>query len=238
MGKFAKWIGGGLGWAFSGSPVGALFGFLLGSLIDSAQASQVTGQTTTGDFAMSLLVLIAAVLKADGKVLKSELDYVKTFLIQNFGEESAHEALVLLRDLLKQNIPVEEVCGQIRNSLDYSSRLQLLHLLYGICAADDRLSPEEMSLVEKIAAYLGISESDAASIKSMFVQDMDSAYKVLEIERQATDEEVKKAYRKMALKYHPDKVSYLGEDFRKTANEKFQKVNEAYEKIKKERSMV
>ncbi len=71
----------------------------------------------------------------------------------------------------------------------------------------------------------------------MFVPETDSSYKILEIERTASNDEVKKAYRKMAMKYHPDKVSHLGEDYRKSADEKFKKVNEAYEKIKKERNM-
>jgi DnaJ like chaperone protein len=239
MGKFAKWLGGGLGWAFFG-PLGGLFGFLIGSVIDSStiEARQISGKTTTGDFAMSLLVLVAAVLKADGKIMKSELDYVKQFFIQNFGEDGAREALVMLRDLLKQQIPVKDVCFQIQTGLDYSSRLQLLHFLYGICNADGIMAPEEVLMVGNIADYLGINDSDKNSIKSMFVVETDSAFKILEIEPTATNEEIKKAYRQMALKYHPDKVSYLGEDFRKAANEKFQKVNEAYEKIKKERGIV
>jgi len=72
---------------------------------------------------------------------------------------------------------------------------------------------------------------------SMFVPSTDAAYKILEIKPEDSDEEVKKAYRRMAMKYHPDKVSYLGEEFKKTAHEKFQKVNQAYEQIKKERGL-
>jgi DnaJ like chaperone protein len=239
MAKFAKWLGGGLGWAFFG-PLGGLLGFTLGSIIDSAQIStqRVAGQTTVGDFAVSLLVLCAAVMKADGKVMRSELDYVKRYFIQNFGEDGATEALVMLRDLLNQNIPVQDVCLQIKDRLDYSSRLQLLHFLYGIALADDVCSPEEIRVIEDIASFLGISANDQQSIKNMFVPDNDSWYKILEIEQSATNEEVKKAYRRMAMKYHPDKVSYLGDDFKNAAHEKFQKVNEAYEKIKKERGIV
>lgn len=238
MAKFAKWIGGGLGWALAG-PLGGVIGFFVGTFIDQAgQMRQVeSGMTTRGDFAVSLLVLVAAVMNADKKVLASELDFVRQYFVQNFGRASAQEAMLMLRDILKQTIPVRDVSVQIKNKLDYPSRLQLVHFLYGIAYSDQKVSSEEVKVIEIIAGYLGISDKDIQSLQSMFYKDIDSAYKILEIDKTATDEEVKKAYRRMALKYHPDKVSYLGEEFRKTANEKFQKVNEAYERIKKERGM-
>jgi DnaJ like chaperone protein len=195
-------------------------------------------RTTSGAFAMSLLVLVAAVMKADGKVLKTELDYVKRFFVQNFGEDTSREAVVMLRDLLKQPIPVQDVCRQIKQNLDYSSRLQLVHFLFGIASADDQVHGSEQKTIEMIAGYLGISAKDRESIKYMFIPQTDAAYKILEINKDVSDAEVKKAYRKMANKYHPDKVSHLGEDFQKAANEKFRKVNEAYQQIKKERKIV
>ncbi len=240
MGKFAKWVAGGLGWVFLG-PIGGILGFTLGALLDAPDLSQPRlsgrGRTTTGDFAMSLLVLIAAVMKADGKVLKSELDYVKKYLMQSFGADSAKEALGMLRDILKQEIPLDDVTGQIRQHMNYSSRLQLLHLLYGLSEADKRISSKELEVIERIAAGLGISKRDKESVKHMFIPETDGAYKILEIDPSVTDEEVKKAYRKMAMKFHPDKVSHLGTDFQKFANEKFKKVNEAYNNIKKERNI-
>ncbi len=242
MGNFAKWIGGGLGWVMGG-PIGGLLGFLIGSVVDNTTVTAAeyrTGprQTTTGAFGMSLLVLIAAVMKADGKVVRSELNYVKQFFINQFGQETAGEALMILRDLLKQNIPVRDVCNQIRTNMDYSSRLQLLHILLNIAGADGAVTGAELELIEKMSGFLGISVSDFQSIRNMFVPETDSAYKILETDRSASDEEIKKAYRKMAMKYHPDKVSHLGDDFRKIAEDKFRSVNEAYEKIRKERNMV
>ena len=242
MGRFGKWIGGGLGWAMGG-PIGGLLGFLVGSFIDSttvtteAYTSQ-TNRTTPGAFTASLMVLIAAVMKADGKVLKSELDYVKQFFVRQFGREAAADATMMLKDLLKQNIPLRDVCSQISRNMDYSSRLQLLQLLYSVSLADGNVHPSEIQVIDQVAGYLGISQSDLVSIKNMFIPETDSSYRILEIERTASDEEVKKAYRRMAMKYHPDKVSHLGEEFKKTADEKFKKVNEAYEKIKKERNLV
>ena len=241
MGRFGKWIGGGLGWVMGG-PIGGMLGFLVGSLVDgtstetSSTYERRTG-TTPGAFGVSLLVLIAAVMKADGKVVKSELDYVKEYLVRQFGKESAAEASIILRDILKQNIPLQDICRQISGHMDYSSRLQLMHLLFGVSIADSNVNQQEQAVIEKIAGYTGISDSDYISIRNMFIPETDSAYKILEIERSASNEELKKAYRRMAMKYHPDKVSHLGDDFKKSADEKFRKVNEAYEKIKKERNI-
>ncbi len=244
MAKLGKWIGGGLGFTLGG-PLGALAGFFLGSFFDEAEiissnTSTSTGpkmQITQGDYMFSLLVLVTVVLKADGKILRSELDYVKEFLVRSFGTDGAKQALVILKDLTQQNIPVTDVCNQIKKFIDYSSRLQLIHFLFGIANADGIIHPDELSLIQHIASTLGISQPDYNSIEAMFVPKTDWAYDILEIQKQASNEEVKKAYRKMALKYHPDKVSYLGEDVQKAANEKFQKLNEAYQLICKERGL-
>lgn len=240
MAKFGKWIGAGLGWTFGG-PIGAVIGLGLGWMFDTAKDADTEKgyrNTTTGDFAVSLMVLVAAVMKADGKVVRSELDYVKTFLISKFGEESASEALKMLRDLLKQNIPIEDITYQIRNRLDYHSRLELMHLLYGIALADNKIQEAEQKLINQIAYYLDISSSDQQSIRSMFEKADDSAYKILGVDRNASADEIKKAYRKLASENHPDKVSYLGNDFMKDAEEKFQKINAAYEKIKKDKGII
>ena len=241
MGIFGKWLGGGLGFVMGG-PIGGLLGFLVGSMIDGTTVhtstyAPGTARTSQGDFGMSLLVLVAAVMKADGKVVKSELDYVKQFFIRQFGPDSAKQALLMLKDILKQDIPVRDVCLQIKGNMDYSSRLQLLHLLFNISLADKVIESSEIVIIERISSYLGVASGDFLSIKNMFIPETDSSYKILEIEPSSTNEEVKKAYRKIAMKYHPDKVSHLGDDVRKSADEKFARVNEAYEKIKRERNI-
>ncbi|MGE0020997.1 MAG: TerB family tellurite resistance protein [Draconibacterium sp.] len=243
MAKFGKWIGGGLGWAVGG-PIGGILGFVIGSVFDGGSEAMQTGrtgysgQTTAGGYIMSLLVLTAAVMKADGKILRSELDYVKKFLVHNFGEASATEGVRMLRDLLEQTIPVDSVANQIKVNMNYSARLQLLHFLFGIAQADGQIDAAEKEIIGVISREMGINTPDFESIQAMFIPNTDGDYQILEIERAATNDEIKKAYRRMAMKYHPDKVSHLGDDFQKAAHEKFQSVNKAYENIKKERGIV
>lgn len=237
MAKWNKWIAGALGWAMGG-PIGGILGFALGAISDEATQNYKPGTALPpNDFSAALLVLCAAVMKADNRLMKTELEYVKKFFTQQFGAAITQQRMLLLREILKQDIPVHEVCQQIKMNVDSSSRLQLLHLLFGIAAADGQVNKDEQSLLALIASLLGINERDYVSLQSMFVKDGDAAYKILEIEKSTGDDEVKKAYRRMAMKYHPDKVHHLGPEYQKDAQEKFKKINEAYETIKKERGM-
>ena len=193
--------------------------------------------TSAGDFNASLLVLSAAMMKADGKVLKSELNYVKTYLQHQFGEETASEYLLALRDITKQEINVKSVCHQIKFYMNHSNRLLLMQYLLGIAKADNDLHGSEVYLIMEIGRYMGISEKDIHSMLGIQRGAGKAPYEILEIPQDASDQEVKKAYRRMANKYHPDKVSNLGEEHKQAAEERFIEVQKAYEVIKKSRGM-
>ena len=248
MGCFTKLFLAGLGWAFTGSPIGGIVGYALGSLISSRRPSVIRSEAKKQfgnteekrDFNVSLLVLSAAVMKVDGSVKKSELDYVKRFFLQNFGQEKAEGYIKMLRDILDREYNISEVSQQIGKYMNYSTKLQLLHYLFGIAAADGVVSSSEMDVIHNISLSMGLHESDYQSIKSMFVREVnasDNAYKILGIDPSATDEEVKKAYRDMAKKHHPDRVGNLGDEVRQAAEKKFQEINQAYELIKKQRGI-
>ncbi len=262
MGK-GKWIGGILGWVIFG-PIGGLIGFLIGSMADMGskliesdvnEGRPYTGTHKSGtgtrrpsspqdrnigqrnSFIVSLLVLSTAVIKADGKYLKSELEYVRNFIRNNFGERAVPEAMEILKGLKDKQINIYEVGGQIRQYMNYSQRMQLFHYLVSLAQCDVNVCQAEIDVLRSIASAMGISSANANSILAMFEKSIESAYTVLEIDKNATEEEIKKAYKRLAMKHHPDKVATLGPDIQKSAEEKFKKVQEAYETIKKERGM-
>ena len=233
-----KWIAGVLGWALLG-PIGGILGYYFASRAEKAaevndEAQRIQGQRNS--FLMSLLVLSAAVIKADGKTTSQELSTLRSFFARNFGPLAGNEAEEIVKDLLTKDFNLYEVCTQVRSCMDYSQRLQLYHYLVGLGACDG-LHQREIDILETIATYIGLSKSEVDSIFAQFRPSNDSNYKILEITHEATNEEVRKAYRKMAVKYHPDKVATLGEDVQKAAEEKFKAINQAYEAICKERGI-
>lgn len=277
MAKIAKWIGGALGWA-AGGPVGAILGLFIGSAIDSAgndfRTNEKNAPTREGDYNASLLILMSKVMKADGSIKKSELNFVKEFLSKNYTNEKANEYLRLLRELLDKEIPIADVCLEIRRHMGIEHRRQLVYYLFQLASADGELVKSEVNVIEQIARSLQIPQKDYMSMYYMFwgregseqyyqnhseqqreaeeqqrrqyqrqqrqsykTYSSDAAYKILEISSSATDDEVKKAYRSLAKKYHPDKFVNLGEAHVNGAKEKFQKVQEAYEKIKTKRGL-
>jgi len=243
MGFIGKIFAGGLGWALGG-PIGAILGVVFASALDglsNTYTPNINGETSTSqsDFMMAMLVLLAAIMKADGKVVRSELDVVKTYLRQMFDEDTALKALQILKGLLKQDIPIESVAVQVGANLNASAKRELLHMLFSLAYADNDFSPAEEALLLKIASLMGVSEADIRSIQAMFgnVSNPNWAYEVLDIDKSVSDDEVKKAFRKLAMKYHPDRVNTLGEEVRKSATEKFKKLQEAYDVIKKQRNM-
>ncbi len=241
VGKKILW--GGLGWVLGG-PIGAIVGYSLAGITGQSMNSYGSSyqrrqypQTQPGDFIVCLLVLFGAVMKADNKMLKSELNFVKNFLSKQFSQNEVRNFMILFKDIIKQDYPLRDVCKQIVRSMDHPSRLELVHILFGLSNSDGQIDTSEINLLGTISGYLNINKNDFNSIKAMFVHDTLSDYNILEIDPNSTDDEVKKAYRKMAIKYHPDKVSHLGDELKNIAEEKFKSVNDAYQSIKKERKI-
>ena len=257
----SKWIGGVLGWVVGG-PLGALAGFALGSLFDAnnreireeayggnggASANPYEGQRNS--FLFSLLALASYIIKADGKVMHSEMEYVRRFLRSNFGEDAVMQGEQILLRLFEERKQMDSrspgmfantirQCGaQIAANMSYEERLQLLSFLAGISKADGQVTSDEVAALKEVARSMGLTDAEVDSMLNLGSTSLDGAYKVLEVAPEATDDEVKKAYRRLALKHHPDRVASLGEDVQKAAEEKFKQITDAYERIKKARGM-
>ena len=202
------------------------------------------------------MMLSSIVMKADGVTMKSELNFVKSFFAQQFGQSRSQVYLTNLKTYLEQDISIEKVCDIINNNINQSSKVQLLHYMIGIAVADGEMSNTEMQVLRRITQALRINQQTFNSILAMFNfqqqgggyhqrtntannngVSLDNAYKILGIDESANEAEIKKAYRKLAIKYHPDKVAQLGEEFQKGAKEKFQKVQDSYEKIKESKGI-
>lgn len=245
-----KWIAALAGFYLFKYP-GAILGFVVGSFIDSSTNSggkrrgprtvfsDMTRQSVTpADFEINLLSLCSIVIKADGTVSQTEMDYVRQYFVQTYGKDKANAIFRTFNDINKnREISAQRICTFLNQRTRYEVRLQLLHFLFGIARADGNVSASEISKIQEISGYLKIAFRDFESIKAMFVKSADTAYKILEIEKTATEDQIKKAYRTMAKKYHPDRVNTENEAIKKGAEEKFKEVQKAYETIQKERGI-
>jgi DnaJ like chaperone protein len=232
--SLGKWVGIGAGWFFGG-PIGAIIGYYIGKNFFNGNNDQEKA------YEISLLILASLVIKADGKVVREELNYVKSFFTSTFGLAKANKYFEIFNTLNKQALSsqLRGVCIQLTQSINHASRLQIIHFLFGVASSDNEIHPAEINLINKIAGYLNINHHDLQSIYSMFLKNdssIDKYYKILEIEKEVSTEEVKKAYRKLVMKYHPDKLQGVSDDIIKLANEKFLSIQDAYEKIIQHRS--
>jgi len=243
-----KWFAAMVGYFLFRFP-GAIIGFLVGSFIDNFSSSSGSGAQTVfrdmtrqsvspADFELNLLSLCSIVIKADGRASQREMDYVRQYFVGTYGKEKANAIFRTFNEInKKREISAQRICAFLTQRTRYEVRLQLLHFLFGIAHADGNVSTSEVNKIREIAGYLRVSLRDFESIKAMFIKSANNSYKILEIEKTVSDDEVKKAYRKMAKKYHPDRVNTKDEAIKKGAEEKFKEVQKAYETIQAERGL-
>lgn len=203
------------------------------------------------DFETSLLVLASVIIKADGKINQAELDYVRRHFANTYGKERANEAFAQFRKVMKEQVSVRKTCAQIGQFMPYSARVQLVKFLFGVAYADGKVTQGEELEIRKIASYMQIGQHDYLVLRAMYYteqqysgsysttysQSSDYEYETLGLSESASEDEIKKAYRNLAKKYHPDRLQNASNEDKRVAKEKFQKIQTAYEKIKKQRGI-
>ena len=253
-----EWICAIIGFAFFQFP-GAILGYFIGYLFKQASGgiSFFDNQTkpfqgsqghnvTSADFELHLLSLCSLVIRANGVVTQAELDFVRMQFVQMYGKERANAVFRKFNELVKgREISAQRVATYVRARTTYETRLQIIYFLFGIAKADGKVSDDEVQQIREISYYFFINSVDFESIKAMFVGYQQNyqqtneyrvdAYKILGVSSSATEAEVKRAYRDMAKKYHPDKVITDDEAIKKGAEEKFKQVQQAYDQICRER---
>lgn len=233
-----KAIGAGLGFLFGG-PFGAILGTITGDFFDKSTLSTerpVSNHDRSLNFITHLVGILMSTAKADGRISAQEINVIERAFV-SFGFKG--EDLRFIRDLIKHTsgavLDLRAVCHEYKQYSSYEERLSLLRIVYMVAFADKELHPDEESMINRIIGYLGIDSDDAFEIRGEFCSDNDKHYKILNTTRNSSNEDIKKAYRLLSKKYHPDKVSHLGDEFATLASDKFQKINSAYEEIKKEK---
>jgi len=241
-------------------PFGTLFGGLIGHMFDRA-AEERTGRGRPAgrlewdsrrqgaedptsraqlNFIACLIGLSIAVARSGGGVKVSHVDTLKAFFRRSFPYGGVDQDVIQhLIDEMYANrdaIDVEALCGYFGGVSTVEGRLLLLRLLFEIAAADQAgVTAAEENLIRRITALLGLTEAIFRQVRAEFVGEQGRAYGVLGVKPDAAVDEIKRAYRKLAVENHPDKVANLGPEFVKVAEEKFKVIQEAYDEIRKER---
>lgn len=235
-------------------PIGAILGFLLGRFFN------IKRSTTIDDGVLyNISALFAAVMKADHQIMQSELYSFRDFFLQHFGQNAASQAIDYLKELKDKDIQIQEHAARLNLKLNYTERLEILRYLFQLSYVDNDMSSDELEIIQRIAQYFQIRQTDYDYIRNTYqfyqqqqnrqgyysnysgsygsYSSLNADYALLGVKSSDSDDVIKKAYRRLAVDNHPDKVAHLGENARKEAEARFAKINEAYQRIKKARNL-
>ncbi len=257
MGWLGKIVGGTIGFAIGG-PIGAIAGAVFGHTIDRKEDRYLSsganrqgfspGQLSNNEeaqltFFIASFSMLAKMAKADGRVSEDEIRSVEDFMENDLhlDEDSKKSARNIFREAVNSKNRFEDFATQFYNVFRTQPRLieLMMDVLLRVSAADGRISPEEETLLNSAVRIFNISQSAYANFKKRYVKETSKYYALLNCDENASDQEIKRQYRKLVTEFHPDKIEAKGlpEEFVKFASDKFIKIQEAYDHIKKERGL-
>ena len=204
-------------------------------------------QTETHNTFVYLLVnILVKIAQVDGKVTRDEVKTIRHFFQYNlhYSQNQLFWIKELIKEALASGLSLDSLLQEFRQKFAYEPRLILLELIYQVLYSNEEVSQAELQLAENIGNYLGISPYDQRSIAARYKAGFraaaqpeevveDKYYAILGLSPGASFTEIKAAYRKLSMQYHPDKVGHLGEEFKKVAEEKMKEIHNAYEFLKR-----
>jgi len=253
-------IGGAFGYLIGG-PIGALLGASLGSSFSRASQRFDSGETLSFGsgpsrqeraqlaFFAATFGVMGQVAKADGRVSPEEIRLAEQVMDQlGLDAEQRRAARSLFNEGKSSAFPLNDVLDQLRSEClrGANVRRMFLEIQFQAAWADGGLHPEERSLLQHIAARLGLSRADYIELERMFGSavsassdgpSLERAYSILGVSPDTPYDDVKRAYRRLMNRHHPDKLAAKGlpEEMMRAATERTQQIKAAWETVKAER---
>lgn len=198
-------------------------------------------------FVWLLVHILVHIARIDGQITRDEVQTIQRFFQHNL--RYTQTKMLWVKELIKQatgsTVSLQTLLQEFKSNFAYEPRLILLELVYQVLYTKTTVPESELKIARDIAAFLEISAYDQRTIEAKYqyrsrqqtartIDRKAQYYAVLGLETGASEDEIKKAYRKLSMKYHPDKVRHLGDEFRKVAEEKMKEINAAYDFFKKQ----
>lgn len=229
--KYEKWLGAGLGFVVSGSPLGAVIGFGAGKLLEKKDGKGFFATAHTSDFEVNILQLAVAVIQTEKGVTHSEINFVRDFWQTQFGEEFLEEKMSVFNHLLQKKYDTKKACVDLYNMSEVATRHQLIYFLFDLAECDKPLSEKERQMISAIAGWLNINRIDFEKIEHSRNPQPLTVFDILGVNETDSTAHIRTQYRKLVLQYHPDKHPNLTENERKKMEQKLQEIHEAYQQI-------
>ncbi|MBZ4415960.1 TerB family tellurite resistance protein [Myxococcus sp. RHSTA-1-4] len=191
------------------------------------------------ELARDLCALFVEVAHADGDVRREEVREVRRYFetVLGYGPESLQLVRGHLKTFLARPPDLDAAARACAAQLPSMERRRLLDALFELALVDGPLQRSEREALRRAARGLGVSVVDEQAIAADHLGDADDHYAVLGLTPDATDAEVKKAYRQLVAEYHPDKAAHAGREAAEQAARRFQEIRDAYEEIRRLRGL-
>tara|TARA_Y100001934_G_scaffold196428_1_gene231552 strand:- start:701 stop:1423 length:723 start_codon:yes stop_codon:yes gene_type:complete len=231
------WLGAGLGF-LRGGPFGAIVGgvaeHFLGKKTQNKLRNTLPSIYDKGDFITCLVIILTRVGIVNGPLTKNQIGVVHKFFLKNFnfGVEDFKAIDPLIKEVQNKKPNIEKFVEKYQNSCKNNYSLLLLALCYQVALLDKKLCLDAESLLKKIAFLLNISYEQHNKIREKyFLKVLKTPYNILNIPSDASNEEVKTAYRNLISICHPDRVAHKGKNAAEQAHIKFLEVQAAYQEL-------